>query len=275
MPVPLWEAKAQFFRMLRHPVRIRVLELLLGRRRRSAALLPPRGWSCTFTVPAGVQAMQDTRTAATRWCQEATGQDAVFDQKVAKAVSDLVTGMLRHSPVAHVGLDARAGQLVIAVTDTQQHLPLLHRDPAVPGLRLEPGPAPGNPGHGAVPHGGVTVVMLRFPLPPPAASRQAPSNKADTMSDNQNSWPPQRNRPVQNGNAGSAPIGVADVLADPVCTGAPRQARKPPIVDLGGVSLGSPGPAARAVSSARGRVPLPGPVILAQTGRQGAMTCAS
>ncbi|CAL9637911.1 hypothetical protein SUDANB9_06228 [Streptomyces sp. enrichment culture] len=177
MPVPLWEAKAQFFRMLRHPVRIRVLELLLGRRRRSAALLPPRGWSCTFTVPAGVQAMQDTRTAATRWCQEATGQDEVFDQKVAKAVSDLVTGMLRHSPVAHVGLDARAGQLVIAVTDTQQHLPLLHRDPAVPGLRLEPGPAPGNPGHGAVPHGGVTVVMLRFPLPPPAASRQPPGTE--------------------------------------------------------------------------------------------------
>jgi DNA-binding transcriptional ArsR family regulator len=28
MPVPLYEAKAQFFRMLGHPVRIRVLELL-------------------------------------------------------------------------------------------------------------------------------------------------------------------------------------------------------------------------------------------------------
>ena len=28
MPVPLYQAKAQFFRMLGHPVRIRVLELL-------------------------------------------------------------------------------------------------------------------------------------------------------------------------------------------------------------------------------------------------------
>ncbi|WP_406301080.1 MULTISPECIES: ArsR/SmtB family transcription factor [unclassified Streptomyces] len=30
MPVPLYEAKAEFFRMLGHPVRIRVLELLQG-----------------------------------------------------------------------------------------------------------------------------------------------------------------------------------------------------------------------------------------------------
>jgi len=28
MPVPLYQAKAEFFRMLGHPVRIRVLELL-------------------------------------------------------------------------------------------------------------------------------------------------------------------------------------------------------------------------------------------------------
>jgi ArsR family transcriptional regulator len=30
VPVPLYEAKAEFFRMLGHPVRIRVLELLQG-----------------------------------------------------------------------------------------------------------------------------------------------------------------------------------------------------------------------------------------------------
>lgn len=30
MPVPLYQAKAEFFRMLGHPVRIRVLELLQG-----------------------------------------------------------------------------------------------------------------------------------------------------------------------------------------------------------------------------------------------------
>ncbi|MEH0548040.1 metalloregulator ArsR/SmtB family transcription factor [Streptomyces sp. NBC_00490] len=30
MPVPLYEAKAEFFRMLGHPVRIRALELLQG-----------------------------------------------------------------------------------------------------------------------------------------------------------------------------------------------------------------------------------------------------
>ena len=30
MSVPLYEAKAEFFRMLGHPVRIRVLELLQG-----------------------------------------------------------------------------------------------------------------------------------------------------------------------------------------------------------------------------------------------------
>ncbi|MFD7629759.1 ArsR/SmtB family transcription factor [Streptomyces sp. NPDC059851] len=37
MPVPLYQAKADFFRMLGHPVRIRVLELLQG------GPLPARG----------------------------------------------------------------------------------------------------------------------------------------------------------------------------------------------------------------------------------------
>ena len=39
MPVPLYEAKAEFFRMLGHPVRIRVLELLQERPRPVRELL--------------------------------------------------------------------------------------------------------------------------------------------------------------------------------------------------------------------------------------------
>lgn len=39
MPVPLYQAKAQFFRMLGHPVRIRVLELLGDRPRAVRDLL--------------------------------------------------------------------------------------------------------------------------------------------------------------------------------------------------------------------------------------------
>ena len=47
MPVPLYQAKAEFFRTLGHPARIRVLELLAERERAHRVLTTPEALPCT------------------------------------------------------------------------------------------------------------------------------------------------------------------------------------------------------------------------------------
>ncbi|MEU5625086.1 ArsR/SmtB family transcription factor [Streptomyces tendae] len=100
MPVPLYEAKADFFRMLGHPVRIRVLELLQGGPRPVRELLAeieiePSNLSQQLAVLRRSGIVTATRTGSTVVYELAGGEVAELLATARRILSELLTGQGR------------------------------------------------------------------------------------------------------------------------------------------------------------------------------------
>ncbi|MFG2549508.1 ArsR/SmtB family transcription factor [Streptomyces sp. NPDC048581] len=97
MPVPLYEAKAEFFRMLGHPVRIRVLELLLDgpkpvRDLLAAIEVEPSNLSQQLAVLRRSGIVTATRTGSTVMYELADGDVAELLAAARRILSVLLTG---------------------------------------------------------------------------------------------------------------------------------------------------------------------------------------
>ncbi|MFJ7591305.1 ArsR/SmtB family transcription factor [Streptomyces sp. NPDC097617] len=97
MPVPLYEAKAEFFRMLGHPVRIRVLELL------QEGPMPVRGLLAAIEVEAPTLSQQlavlrrsgivtATREGSTVVYEPAGGNVAQLMASARRILTDVLAG---------------------------------------------------------------------------------------------------------------------------------------------------------------------------------------
>ncbi|CAM5315187.1 ArsR/SmtB family transcription factor [Streptomyces avidinii] len=97
MPVPLYQAKAEFFRMLGHPVRIRVLELLQD------GPMPVRDLLCAIEVEPSALSQQlavlrrsgivtSTRNGATVVYELAGGDVAQLMLAARRILSQVLTG---------------------------------------------------------------------------------------------------------------------------------------------------------------------------------------
>ncbi|MFD5123541.1 ArsR/SmtB family transcription factor [Streptomyces sp. NPDC058385] len=97
MPVPLYEAKAEFFRMLGHPVRIRVLELLQDgpkpvRDLLTAIEIEPSSLSQQLAVLRRSGIVTATRTGTTVVYELAGGDVAELLAAARRILSVLLTG---------------------------------------------------------------------------------------------------------------------------------------------------------------------------------------
>ncbi|MFI6565795.1 ArsR/SmtB family transcription factor [Streptomyces sp. NPDC050534] len=97
MPVPLYEAKAEFFRMLGHPVRIRVLELLQDGPKPVRDLLAeievePSNLSQQLAVLRRSGIVTATRTGSTVTYELAGGDVAELLAAARRILSTLLTG---------------------------------------------------------------------------------------------------------------------------------------------------------------------------------------
>lgn len=97
MSVPLYEAKAEFFRMLGHPVRIRVLELLLDgpkpvRDLLAAIEVEPSNLSQQLAVLRRSGIVTATRTGSTVMYELAGGDVAELLAAARRILSVLLTG---------------------------------------------------------------------------------------------------------------------------------------------------------------------------------------
>ncbi|HEY9371759.1 metalloregulator ArsR/SmtB family transcription factor [Streptomyces sp.] len=97
MPVPLYQAKAEFFRMLGHPVRIRVLELLqdgpLPVRELLAAIeIEPSNLSQQLAVLRRSGIVTATRESSTVVYELAGGDVAELLAAARRILSDLLAG---------------------------------------------------------------------------------------------------------------------------------------------------------------------------------------
>ncbi|MYU25131.1 metalloregulator ArsR/SmtB family transcription factor [Streptomyces sp. SID8352] len=100
MPVPLYEAKAEFFRMLGHPVRIRVLELLQDGPRPVRELLAaievePSNLSQQLAVLRRSGIVTATRTGSTVVYEMACGDVADLLAAARSILSGLISGQQR------------------------------------------------------------------------------------------------------------------------------------------------------------------------------------
>lgn len=111
MPVPLYQAKAEFFRMLGHPVRIRVLELLqdgpmLVRDLLAAIEVEPSALSQQLAVLRRSGIVTSTRNGATVVYELAGGDVAQLMLAARRILTEVLTGQsvlleeLRESEVA-------------------------------------------------------------------------------------------------------------------------------------------------------------------------------
>ncbi|MEU1866731.1 ArsR/SmtB family transcription factor [Streptomyces gardneri] len=111
MPVPLYQAKAEFFRMLGHPVRIRVLELLQDGRMPVRDLLAaievePSALSQQLAVLRRSGIVTSTRDGATVVYELAGGDVAQLMLAARRILTEVLTGQsvlleeLRESEVA-------------------------------------------------------------------------------------------------------------------------------------------------------------------------------
>ncbi|MEU6146271.1 metalloregulator ArsR/SmtB family transcription factor [Streptomyces sp. NPDC047081] len=97
MPVPLYEAKAEFFRMLGHPVRIRVLELLQDgpkpvRDLLAAIEVEPSNLSQQLAVLRRSGIVTATRTGSTVVYELAGGDVAELLAAARRILTTLLTG---------------------------------------------------------------------------------------------------------------------------------------------------------------------------------------
>jgi ArsR family transcriptional regulator, arsenate/arsenite/antimonite-responsive transcriptional repressor len=97
MPVPLYEAKAEFFRMLGHPVRIRVLELLQDGPKPVRELLSdievePSNLSQQLAVLRRSGIVTATRTGSTVVYELAGGDVAELLAAARRILATLLTG---------------------------------------------------------------------------------------------------------------------------------------------------------------------------------------
>ncbi|WP_217562480.1 helix-turn-helix transcriptional regulator [Streptomyces sp. GbtcB6] len=97
MPVPLYEAKAEFFRMLGHPVRIRVLELLQDgpkpvRELLAAIEVEPSNLSQQLAVLRRSGIVTATRTGSTVIYELAGGDVAELLAAARRILTSLLTG---------------------------------------------------------------------------------------------------------------------------------------------------------------------------------------
>ncbi|WP_037622892.1 ArsR/SmtB family transcription factor [Streptomyces aureus] len=97
MPVPLYEAKAEFFRMLGHPVRIRVLELLQDgpkpvRDLLAAMEVEPSNLSQQLAVLRRSGIVTATRTGSTVVYELAGGDVAELLAAARRVLSGLLSG---------------------------------------------------------------------------------------------------------------------------------------------------------------------------------------
>lgn len=97
MPVPLYQAKAEFFRMLGHPVRIRVLELLQSgpmpvRELLAAIEIEPSNLSQQLAVLRRSGIVTATRTGSTVVYELAGGDVAELLRAARRILTDLLSG---------------------------------------------------------------------------------------------------------------------------------------------------------------------------------------
>lgn len=96
-PVPLYQAKAEFFRMLGHPVRIRVLELLQGgpqpvRDLLAAIEIEPSSLSQQLAVLRRSGIVTSTRTGSTVVYELAGGDVADLMSAARRILTEMLTG---------------------------------------------------------------------------------------------------------------------------------------------------------------------------------------
>ncbi|NUL04661.1 winged helix-turn-helix transcriptional regulator [Streptomyces lunaelactis] len=97
MPVPLYQAKAEFFRMLGHPVRIRVLELLQGgpmpvRDLLTAIEVEPSALSQQLAVLRRSGIVTATREGSTVVYELASGDVADLMRAARRILTEMLTG---------------------------------------------------------------------------------------------------------------------------------------------------------------------------------------
>ncbi|MFD6230560.1 ArsR/SmtB family transcription factor [Streptomyces sp. NPDC060232] len=97
MPVPLYQAKAEFFRMLGHPVRIRVLELLQDgpmpvRSLLAAIEVEPSALSQQLAVLRRSGIVTSTRNGATVVYELAGGDVAQLMAAARRILTEVLTG---------------------------------------------------------------------------------------------------------------------------------------------------------------------------------------
>lgn len=97
MRVPLYQAKAEFFRMLGHPVRIRVLELLQGgpmpvRDLLAAIEIEPSNLSQQLAVLRRAGIVTATRTGSTVMYELAGGDVAELLRAARRILTELLAG---------------------------------------------------------------------------------------------------------------------------------------------------------------------------------------
>ncbi|MEU8579749.1 ArsR/SmtB family transcription factor [Streptomyces abikoensis] len=97
MPVPLYQAKAEFFRMLGHPVRIRVLELLQDgpkpvRDLLTAIEIEPSSLSQQLAVLRRSGIVTSTRTGSTVVYELAGGDVADLMSAARRILTQMLTG---------------------------------------------------------------------------------------------------------------------------------------------------------------------------------------
>ena len=97
MPVPLYQAKAEFFRMLGHPVRIRVLELLQGgpmpvRKLLAAIEIEPSALSQQLAVLRRSGIVNSTREGSTVVYELAGGDVADLMRAARRILTEMLAG---------------------------------------------------------------------------------------------------------------------------------------------------------------------------------------
>ncbi|MGA5135474.1 ArsR/SmtB family transcription factor [Streptomyces olivoreticuli] len=97
MPVPLYQAKAEFFRMLGHPVRIRVLELLQDgpmpvRDLLTAIEIEPAALSQQLALLRRSGIVISTRTGSTVVYELAGGDVAELMRAARRILTEMLTG---------------------------------------------------------------------------------------------------------------------------------------------------------------------------------------
>ncbi|WP_328945914.1 metalloregulator ArsR/SmtB family transcription factor [Streptomyces sp. NBC_00250] len=124
MPVPLYQAKAEFFRMLGHPVRIRVLELLQSgpmpvRELLARIEVEPAALSQQLAVLRRSGIVTSTREGSTVVYTLAGGDVAQLMQAARRILTEMLTGQgrllaeLREGGTAHASDTAGASDLSV------------------------------------------------------------------------------------------------------------------------------------------------------------------